>query len=154
MRKAGVYTVAAQIDGLAPIKRVSDHQRDDGHTLELHLPWGPSANDFKIPHPKVRGLYFLTKRAKQFRLDVQKLCIGARRFGAEAEILLDITLHPPDKRKRDADNFAGKALFDALQAAEIFADDSQIESYRVTKSTVVKGGLVVVKVSQRENIKC
>lgn len=130
------------------------HRTDDGHTLMLRLPWPPSSNDFKIPHPKVRGLYFLTKRAKQFRLDVQTLCLGARRFGATAEILLDITLHPPDKRKRDADNFAGKALFDALQAAEIFADDSQIQSFRVSKAEVVKGGLIIVKVSQRENIKC
>lgn len=37
---------------------------------------------------------------------------------------LSVTLCPPDKRKRDMDNFAGKALLDALTLAGVWADDS------------------------------
>ena len=123
---------------------------DDGVVLELRLPWPPSSNDFKIPHPKHRGMYFLTKRAKQFRDDVGWLCAGARRFGT-AEVEIDVVLHPPDRRARDADNFGTKALFDALQAARIFEDDVQVHSYRVTKGSVAKGGLLLVKIWEKKS---
>ncbi len=112
--------------------------------LVLTLPWPPSVNDFKIPHPKVRGMYFLTKRAKKFREDVQWLCVGVARFGT-AEIAVEIDLHPPDVRKRDVDNW-NKAVFDALQAAGVYDNDSQIQEYTVRKGAPSKGGAVVVKI--------
>lgn len=118
--------------------------------LRLTLPWPPSVNDYKMPHPKLRGVYFLTSRAKKFREDVRWICLGARKFGAEPELVIDVMLHPPDKRKRDADNFGSKAIWDALQAAEIFEDDCQVHSFRVTKGAVVRGGAVVVEIWERE----
>ncbi len=127
-------------------------QSDDGTVLTLRLPFPPSVNDFKIPHPKIRGVYFLTKRAKQFREDVGWLCAGARRFGS-AEVELDIVLHPPDRLERDADNFATKALFDALQAARIVDNDKQIKKYTVEMCSVAKGGALIVKIWERGSAK-
>jgi crossover junction endodeoxyribonuclease RusA len=123
------------------------YQWCDG-VLTIRLPWCPSVNDYKVPHPRLRGVYFLTKRAKKFREDVQSLCTGAHRFGA-ADIEVNVTLHPPDRRARDADNFGTKAAFDALQASRVFDDDCQVQSYRVTKGAVVRGGAVVIEIWER-----
>jgi crossover junction endodeoxyribonuclease RusA len=118
--------------------------------IELRLPFPPSVNTYKVPHPKVRGVYFLTKRAKQFREEVVYMTRDAHRFG-DAAIILDIVLHPPDRRRRDADNY-NKCIWDALQHARVFDDDCQVESYRVTKGIPIKGGLVIVKIWERSNV--
>lgn len=122
--------------------------------IELRLPWPPSVNDYwgSFVPPGTRTVRrFLTEKAKKFREDVGWLVIqaGRPRFAADAEILLDITLHPPTRQRRDADNF-NKGVWDALEHAEVFADDAQVQSYRVTKGAVVSGGAVIVKIWQRE----
>lgn len=124
--------------------RYGYRSEDDG-TLILRLPFPPSVNDYKVPRPGRRGVYYLTARAVRFRAGVQMLCMGAPRFGG-VELELDTVLHPPDARPRDADNFGSKALWDALQAAGIFDDDKQVQRFTVTKGEVVRGGLVIVKV--------
>lgn len=120
---------------------------DDGEVLTLRLPWCPSVNAY-WRSAAIKGtnrvVVYTTKEAKQYREDVGWLCAGARRFGS-VEIEMDIVLHQPDRRARDADNNI-KALFDALQAARIFNDDVQVQKYTVTKSGVAKFGLMVVKI--------
>jgi crossover junction endodeoxyribonuclease RusA len=128
---------------------IEHHRYEDG-VLTLCLPWPPSINDFKVPNRKVPGLYYLTRRAKQFREDVGWLCAGAYRFSADAEILIDVMLHPPDVRRRDVDNWQ-KSIFDALVHAQIFKDDCQIQSFRVTKAAVRSGGAVIVKIWERKH---
>ena len=118
--------------------------QDAGWTVLPPLPWPPSVNDFKIPHPKVRGVYFLSKRAKQFREDAQWLLCQAPKYGT-AEVDLEIDLHPPDCRRRDGDNW-NKAIWDALEAAGVIDDDSQIREYRVRKCGIVPKGAVIVRV--------
>lgn len=129
------------------------HEFVDG-VLTLHLPWCPSVNAYwraaALKDGSGRTYVYTTHEAKQYREDVGWLCVGAHKFGTSAEILLDITLHPPDSRRRDADNF-NKCVWDALVAAEIFHDDCQVQSYRVSKGAVVSGGQIVVKIWERSN---
>jgi crossover junction endodeoxyribonuclease RusA len=128
------------------------HEFVDG-VLTLHLPWPPSVNAYwraAALKGTSRVIVFTTKEAKQYREDVGWLCVGAHKFGPSAEILLDITLYPPDARRRDADNF-NKCVWDALVAAEIFHDDCQVMSYRVTKGAVVSGGQIVIKIWERKD---
>lgn len=128
------------------------HEFVDG-VLTLFLPWAPSVNAYWRASAMRNGkgvMVYTTKEAKQYRQDVGWLCAGAHKFSASAEILLDITLHPPDARRRDADNF-NKCVWDALVAAHIFNDDCQVQSYRVSKGAVVSGGQIVVKIWERAN---
>lgn len=58
-----------------------------------------------------------------------------------------VTLYPPDRRRRDLDNF-NKALFDALTRAGIWQDDSQIKRLLLEWGPVIPKGRVTVAVSE------
>ncbi len=58
------------------------------------------------------------------------------------DLMVEIIMYPPDKRKRDMDNIK-KALFDALQHAGLYKDDYQIcDDHTVRINKVVNGGLI------------
>jgi hypothetical protein len=58
------------------------------------------------------------------------------------DLMVEIIIYPPDKRKRDIDNVK-KALFDALQCAGLYENDYQIcDDHTIRINKVVKGGLV------------
>jgi crossover junction endodeoxyribonuclease RusA len=58
------------------------------------------------------------------------------------DLMVEIIIYPPDKRKRDMDNIK-KALFDALQHAGLYYDDYQIcDDHTIRMNKVVKGGLI------------
>lgn len=57
-------------------------------------------------------------------------------------------LCPPNRAKRDQDNFAGKTLLDALTKAGLWGDDSQIKRTVIEWADVVKGGAVLIQVQQ------
>jgi hypothetical protein len=63
---------------------------------------------------------------------------------------LAVELFPPDRRKRDADNFH-KCLSDALQHAGVFHDDSQVVRLEIWKRDPVKGGKAVVRIRERSS---
>lgn len=45
------------------------------------------------------------------------------------DVEVTVTLFPPDVRRRDIDNFAGKALWDSIEGLA-YENDSQIKCYR------------------------
>lgn len=55
-----------------------------------------------------------------------------------------LVLSPPDKRKRDLDNYL-KATLDAMTHAGVFVDDSQIDALSIERGEVEPrfGGVVV-----------
>ena len=69
---------------------------------------------------------FLTKKARIYRehtvYAVQKLL--KKKF--DKDVVLEMTLFPPDRRKRDIDN-TFKSLLDALTHAKVWNDDSQVK---------------------------
>jgi len=119
--------------------------------LRFPLTFTPSVTSYKLPHPQVRGLYFLTAKAKEFRENVRAIVLSQCGImkPLRTDLLVDIKLYPPDARRRDCDNYQ-KVLFDSLQAAGVFIDDMQIQSFRVTKFAAVKGGVVIIDIWERK----
>lgn len=91
------------------------------------LPFPPSLNSY---YRKVRNRMIISEQGRTWRdrvvSIVKRKCEGLK-FKDGARLTLIVSLFPPDKRKRDLDNFCGKALQDALQYSGIFEDDSQID---------------------------
>ena len=92
--------------------------------VKMRLPFPPSVNTYWRKSP--RGMY-LSKSALDFKLMTIEV-VGHRTepLYKDEDLKIRMNLCPPDKRKRDLDNFAGKAIFDALMGAKLFTDDSQI----------------------------
>ena len=108
--------------------------------IELNLPYPPSVNTYWGFRGSRR---FLTKTANDFKLIVN-LAAKRARFGDD-KVGLEILLHAPDRRCRDIDNVL-KPLIDALQAAGVFDDDSQVDQLIVSRGSVIKGGSCLVKI--------
>jgi crossover junction endodeoxyribonuclease RusA len=60
-------------------------------------------------------------------------------------VSLSVVLFPPDKRKRDVDNYL-KGLLDALTHAEVWTDDSLVDQLAVYRGAVIPGGQVFIKI--------
>ena len=60
-------------------------------------------------------------------------------------LVVDITIHPPDRRRRDIDNVQ-KALLDALQHGGAYGDDSQIVRLTIEKGAPLDGGKTLVQI--------
>lgn len=65
----------------------------------------------------------------------------------DGRLSVAVQLYPPDKRRRDLDNFAGKAMLDALTHAGVYQDDCLIDDLRITRMPVLKGGMLRIFVS-------
>ena len=104
--------------------------------LSLDLPWPPSANHYQ---GQKYGKRFLSEKTKAFRLHVSEMAAERNLAPLTCELELFIALFPPDKRKRDIDNYI-KQTFDALQHAGVIEDDSQITKLTVIKRPPTKGG--------------
>lgn len=74
------------------------------------------------------GRHYRTSVATEFVLSKQA-GLGASSVRVKAIAYL------PDRRRRDLDNL-GKAVYDALQAAQVFVDDSQIVDAHWVKGPV------------------
>ncbi|AUX93667.1 hypothetical protein C2E15_11645 [Mixta gaviniae] len=98
--------------------------------MKLILPFPPSVN----------GYWRATN--KGMKISASGRCFRANAIAAVYEQLscrpkpltcpldVSIVLYPPDRRKRDLDNFQ-KALFDSLTYAGVWKDDSQIMRFSV-----------------------
>lgn len=67
-------------------------------------------------------------------------------FG-NARLSVNIYIHPRSRRIFDLDNCL-KAILDALMAANVYDDDSQIDMLSITRSDPRKGGAAVVSISE------
>jgi len=56
-----------------------------------------------------------------------------------------VTLHPPDRRRRDIDN-SMKGLLDALEYAGVYEDDSQIDHLTIDRGAVVPRGSCTIDI--------
>lgn len=86
----------------------------------------PSVNNLYFTGRKLRGGKVLSKEQRSFRQRVLEELTKKKIEGigaAAVEVL--IYYRPPDKRKRDVDNYI-KAVFDSLTAAHFWTDDSQV----------------------------
>lgn len=62
-------------------------------------------------------------------------------------LAIEITVYPPDRRRRDIDNVQ-KSLLDALQHGGAYHDDSQIVRLEIEKREPVRGGKTIVSIRE------
>lgn len=110
--------------------------------IALTLPWPPSVNHY-LTHTRTGAR--LTPAAKAYRLEVLVIWKRLRAAKQAGRLSVQITAHPPDKRKRDLDNLFKQTL-DALQHAGAYADDNQIDVLAIRRGCRVEGGQLLVNI--------
>ncbi len=90
--------------------------------FDAWLPYPPSSNN--IFSQTRAGRRFPAKRYVEWRKHADMLLMAARLKPVDGPCLIDITLTPPDKRKRDADNTV-KPILDSLVRMRLIPDDSR-----------------------------
>jgi crossover junction endodeoxyribonuclease RusA len=121
----------------------------DIESVSLGLPFPPSVNANWRPirartRKGMRARMILSDRARSYRDEVIDLCRIARpkKLGSQ-ELEAILIIYPPDRRVRDVDNLS-KAVFDALEHAGVYNNDSQIIRLTTVKGEIIKKGLMVV----------
>jgi crossover junction endodeoxyribonuclease RusA len=110
-------------------------------SLAFELPFPPSMNTYwrHVGHKTL-----LSAKGRQYRDDViaAVLCAGvARRF--EGRLKVTILACPPDRKRRDLDNYL-KAPLDAMTHAGVWLDDSQLDEIRIMRGAVRKDGALEI----------
>jgi crossover junction endodeoxyribonuclease RusA len=111
-------------------------------TIEFTLPFPPSVNHY---WRNFRGRMVIGPRGRAYRKDATA-AIHEQRVpieGIGGSLKVELLAHPPDRRRRDLDNLQ-KALLDAVVAAGVIEDDSNIDDLRVIRGPVFPGGKVDV----------
>lgn len=112
--------------------------------IKLNLPWPPSVNGY---WRNFRGRQIISAKGRSYRQDVAGIWQHAKQEPMlEGNLLYWAILVPPDKRRRDLDNFAHKAIWDGLKAAGAIKDDSQFKGSIVEIGEPMKGGRVEVRI--------
>jgi Holliday junction resolvase RusA-like endonuclease len=117
--------------------------------IKLTLPFATSANH---SHHYGSGRKFLSKKTKDFRQQVQDIVVDAKaKIHGTPRLAIFYAVYPPDKRRRDLGNYE-KQTTDALMAAGVFEDDSQIDFIWMVRKEVVKGGMIKAVIIENDNV--
>lgn len=118
--------------------------------ITITLPWPPSTNTYYrhvLMGKHVRVL--ISKKGRVYRDLVGQRCMQAglngKRLTCRLAVVLD--LFPPTRRECDVANYE-KAAIDALEAAQVFVNDSQIDTLQLHRRPVTKGGKLVVTIEE------
>lgn len=112
--------------------------------LTLELPYPPSVNHY---WRRVGPRTLISREGRRFRARVGAM-LALRRIDPIAGSLdVRVTVHPPDRRRRDLDN-AMKSLLDALEHGGAYGDDFQIDYLDITRGNVVPEGKVIVHITE------
>jgi crossover junction endodeoxyribonuclease RusA len=106
------------------------------------LPYPPSVNHY---WRHVGGKVLVSREGRRYRSTVRSLLAGTRPL--EGRLAVEVTLFPPDRRRRDVDNPL-KALIDAVGKGGAYVDDSQIDDLRVRRGDVVDGGMTRIEIRE------
>ena len=111
--------------------------------ISLVLPYPPTINHY---YGQARsGRRYIKQRGKEYREITRSKFIEKYPDHKiiEGQIELQICVFPPDKRKRDLDNL-NKCIWDSLEYADVFKDDSQIWYLEMTRFPMIKGGKIEI----------
>lgn len=115
--------------------------------IEIYLPWPPTVNDYYgVKMIKRRKIPYIKPKGKQFRSDVEAAI--AEQVGyleLDDRLLVEVELFPPDRRRRDLDNYM-KALLDACTQSKLWADDALIDQLFIYRGKTVTDGMVKLKI--------
>ncbi len=125
--------------------------------LKFEIPYPPSVNRaWRMVRVGRSARMVLSREARAYRTEAcaRLAALSHRGFNGSGPIdgalCVLVTLHPPDRRKRDIDN-AMKCVLDALQHAGVIRDDAQIGDLRVVRGAVVPGGRADIEISGIDN---
>ena len=122
-------------------------------TYTLILPFPPSQNGYYRSIPMGKSTrQIISKKGREFRDSVELRVALARANGDIKETLtgrlrVAMWLDPPDRRKRDLDNYL-KAALDGMTKAGVWVDDEQIDQLEIYRGLVEKPGQVVVNIQE------
>ena len=114
--------------------------------MQLILPFPPSMNGYwRSPGKGAK----ISERGRIYRTNA----IGAvyeqlrrRPQPLLGDVQVKVILYPPNRAKRDLDNFL-KAMFDSLTHAGVWADDSQIKHIDLGWGPATKDGRAEINIS-------
>ena len=120
----------------------------NNYFLKLQFP--PSMNTY-WRHVGHRVL--ISKKGREYRLNaiddvMEQLPRHKVVFG---RVKVRIDLYPPDRRKRDVDNYLKVAL-DSLTHANFWDDDSQVDDLRVVRKGIENGGRMTILITEIEDV--
>lgn len=106
------------------------------------VPFPPSTNTYwrHVTKGKLAGRSLISERGRNFRTTVIKQIGAVDPIEGKLEVV--ITLYPPDRRRRDVDNYC-KGLLDAFTHAGVWRDDSQIKRLTIEMAEQLDGVAVV-----------
>jgi len=117
--------------------------------MKIELPWPPVKQ--LSPNSRVHW----SKKAAAAK-DYRTLCfwetkVSGAKITWKGPIVFSVTFYPPDRRDRDDDNIisAFKSGRDGIASA-LMVDDKRFKLHPVLSDQVVKGGKVVVEITQGE----
>ena len=110
----------------------------------FRLPWPPSVNHYWV---RTKFGQAIGKRGKAFREEVCTLVNTVKVLYKVERLQVSIEAFPPDNRKRDLDNIF-KATLDALEHANVYTNDNQIDKIDITRREVIKPGYIIVRISE------
>lgn len=116
--------------------------------LTLALPYPPSVNRY---WRQFHGRVLVSADGRAYRDSVgifaRAVLRGAKPLTGALSVRIELS--PPDRRRRNIDNVL-KALLDAMTAAGVWIDDSQIDELTIKRMPVIRGGSVIVCVNRLE----
>lgn len=118
--------------------------------FEIELPWPPSVNHY---YRHVGPRVLISREGRRYRdIVIAKVAAeGIQTLACPVELFIE--LYPPDNRRRDIDNIQ-KCLFDAMTAAGIYEDDSQICKLTIIKrEPMPPDGMTYVQVRKYDKTK-
>lgn len=120
----------------------------------ITLPFPPSGNTYYRSVRMGKSCrVLLSKAGREYKTNVKEVvddyiaseALDEIPFPYEGRLVMVVRLHAPTRRKYDLDNRL-KAICDALQYANVFLDDNQIDSITVRRGEVLKNdGKAVVQ---------
>jgi crossover junction endodeoxyribonuclease RusA len=119
-------------------------------TLQFDLPYPPSVNHY---WRRVGARTLISRQGRAFRERVCSLLALRRLHPLDGPLSIEIDVFPPDHRRRDIDNLL-KSLLDALEAAGVYHNDSQITVLHAIKHKPESGGRVFVSIKEIESDQC
>lgn len=124
--------------------------------IQLNLPFPVSTNQYwrsafgrNNKTGKLTPRTLLSAKAKAYKKTVSQLVMLNRANQLlTGRLSVQVRLFPPDRSKRDIDNFGTKSLLDSLTSAGVYLDDSQIDELNITRETISSGGFVNVTIKE------
>lgn len=112
--------------------------------FEVFLPFPPTINSYYVK--TARGVY-ISNKGRRFRAEVAEMINEQLPdLTITDRMLVEIVLYPPDKRKRDVDNY-NKPLLDALTQCGLWEDDSLIDQLFNYRGVTTQSGRVFMRIT-------